>query len=199
MRRAFVLVLMLFSVPAFADDAPSTDRVWTIGGGSDVGIMFKNRYPGAVNMLASIGLAFLVDFDVSEQVRLGFGLGIPSTFAPSVSVPLSARFHPFGWRGTGVYLQAQMTPMLTYGTPCAWSHDCDVPFPDIDEGRLYRAVGVAGKVGAGIQINWKPVWAYVDAAIIGGPFKGLETADGYKMSDGIYAGAEMTVGVRFPL
>jgi len=144
-------------------------------------------------------LAFLVDFDVSDRLRLGFGVGIPSTIAPSLSIPLSARFYPFGWRSSGVYLQAQMTPLLTYGSPCAWSEDCDVPFPDIDEDRLYRAVGVAGKAGAGVQINWKPVWVYLDAAIMAGPFKGLETNDGYKMSDGIYAGAEMTLGVRFPL
>ncbi len=199
MRCVVLVVLMMFSIPAFAQDAPPADRVWTIGGGTDLGVMFKNRFPGTANMLASIGLAFLVDFDVSDHLRLGFGVGIPSKAGPSLSIPLSARFHPFGWRSSGVYLQAQMTPMLTYGTPCAWSSECDVPLPDIDEGRLYRAVGVAAKAGVGVQINWEPVWVYLDAAIMGGPFKGLETDDGYKVSDGIYAGAEMTLGLRFPL
>ncbi len=199
MRNAILIFLVLFSMPAFADENPPAEKVWTIGGGSDLGVLFKNRFPGTSNMLASIGLAFLVDVDVSEKLRLGFGLGITSTVGPSVSVPLSARFFPFGANDSGIYLQAQMTPMLAYGSPCAWSHECDVPYPEVDEGRLYRAVGVAAKGGAGIQINWKPVWVYLDAAVIGGPFIGLETKDGDKLTDGIYAGAEMTLGLRFPL
>lgn len=199
MRNAVLIFLVFFATPVFADEISSGEEIWTIGGGSDLGVMFKNRDAGTSNMLASIGLAFLVDVDVSERLRLGFGLGITSTIGPSISIPLSARFFPFGARRSGIYVQAQMTPMLAYGSPCAWSHECDVPFPDIDEGRLYRAVGVAGKAGAGIQINWRPVWVYLDAAIMGGPFIGLETKDGDKLTDGIYAGAEMTLGVRFPL
>ncbi|MEZ4459357.1 MAG: hypothetical protein R3E66_06440 [bacterium] len=196
MKWMTVLMLMLVATSATAQESEST---WTVGGNTDIGLMFKNRSPGVANMAGSLGLSILSDVDTSENVRLGFGAGIPSTIAPSLSLTANAKYYPFGWKSSGVYLQGQITPMYTYGTPCAWSETCDVPFPDRDAGRLYAVAGVVGKAGAGVQVNFAPVWVYLDTAMLGGLFKGIETDAGDQMSDGLYLGGEMTIGLRFPL
>lgn len=199
MRHIFLTAFLvaLGTTPAVAAEPEHT---WTLGGNSDIGMMFKGRpETQKINMIGAVGLYLLADVDVSDKWRLGVGIGAPTLAAPTVAVPMSARFHPWGWNQSGWYWQAQLTPMIALGTPCAWDDDCDVPFPNLEEGRLYRAAGAAGKLGGGVQINWQPVWLFMDASINAGLFKGLKTDDGFALDDGLYLGGEMTIGLRFPL
>lgn len=198
MKSFWTVLMVLMATPAVAQES---DRTWTLGGYSDLGIMVKPGDPDVerTDMVGSIGLGLLVDFDVSEHVRVGFGLGAPTIEAWTVSIPLSVRYHPWGWAQSGLYFQGQLTPQVTLGTPCAWRDGCEVPYPNIDDGRLYRAIGAAAKGGLGFQINWTSVWFFMDTAINSGYFVGLETSDGHALSDGLYFGGEMTLGLRFPL
>lgn len=199
MHHEFLLFILSLGLAPSAW-ATQPEKTWTLGGNSDIGMMFKGR-PDAdrTNMIGAVGLYVLADVDVSENWRLGFGLGAPTIEAATVAVPLSARYHPWGWQQSGWYWQAQLTPMIALGTPCAWDDSCELPFPNIDQGRLYRAAGAAAKLGGGVQINWQPVWLFMDASINAGLFKGLKTDDGFALDDGLYLGGEMTIGLKFPL
>jgi len=204
MHRLLLVLGFLFSSDiAFgqpAEPAESTSGIWTLGGFADGGFVAKRRstHP-ASNLVLNLGIGFLVDLDVSSKWRLGLGIGLPSAnIAPNFSVPLSARFFPFGATNSGVYLQGQLVPTFALGTPCAFGQGCDIPRPSVDANRLYRVVGVIGKTGVGFQINFQPVWIYTDIAVSTAVFKALRTNDGYKMEDGFYWGGEFTMGFRIP-
>ena len=195
------LLALIYAVPALADSKPtSSTSIWTLGGYTDLGIVAKNRVPGKANMLLNMGLGVVFDVDVSKRWRLGAGAGLAvpaETF--SLAVPLSARFFPFGAKESGVYFPLQLTPAYTIGTPCAFERECDIPFPNEDGNGLYRALAIYAKAGVGFQINFSAVWLFLDGSISSAAVYGIETKGGYKVSDGIYVGGEMALGVRVPL
>ncbi len=204
MKNLMVVCFAMFMALDVYAQAPEVEEtpqepVWTLGVLSDLGMVFKGREGNHTNAVINLGLALIADVDVSDKWRLGFGIGIPSgAAAPSLNIPLSARLMPFGARNSGIYLQGQIVPTYGHGTPCVFDDRCDIPFPNKDEGRHYSALGVIGKVGGGFQINFRPVWFFLDGAISTAYFKGLETDDGYAIDDGIYIGGEMALGLRFP-
>lgn len=194
-KLAPILFGLFVASPAFAE-------TWTVGGGSDLGIMLSSRSAEHNDMVATTSLVALMDYGVSSKTRLGFGIGIPMPAAASLSAPLSVRYFPFGWASSGIYVQAQVVPMWTLAAPCAFNGPmgptCPIPGPDIDEGRLYRVLGAAGKVGAGFHLVFGSVWISLDGAFSQGYFHGLET-DGYSVVSGIYTGAELGLAIRVEL
>jgi hypothetical protein len=199
----FFLIFALLSLPvrAYAEPHPEeSPTIWTLGGYTDLGIVAKNRIPGKANMLLNMGLGVAFDVDVSKRWRVGAGAGLAvpaETF--SLALPLSARFFPFGAKKSGVYIPLQLTPAYTIGTPCAFARECDIPYPNEDGNGLYRALALYAKAGVGFQINFSAVWLFLDGSISSAAVYGIETKAGYKVSDGIYFGGEMALGVRVPL
>jgi len=197
MRHSVLIFLMLLSMPAFASDTPPADaKVWTLVGSVNALALGRDR-----DAILALGAAFQAEVDVTENIRLGFGLGMPTAVgiqrdSLSLSVPLSARIHPSGWRDSGFYLLAQMTPMYAQGTLCVIAEHCqDLP----DDPASYQIYGLAVKGGLGAQINFKPAWIFFDLGYVAGPFKGIEASNGYQMSDGTYTGIEVALGVKIPL
>lgn len=199
----FIFIFALVALPTRAYAEPHQEEsptIWTLGGYTDLGIVAKNRIPGKANMLLNMGLGVAFDVDVSKRWRLGAGAGLAvpaETF--SLAVPLSARFFPFGAKESGIYFPLQLTPAYTIGTPCAFARECDIPFPNEDGNGLYRAFALYAKAGIGFQINFSTVWLFLDGSISSAAVYGIETKGGYKVSDGIYVGGEMALGVRVPL
>lgn len=203
MRVLVGVLVMLIGISVAAETPPDEEvqeTVWTLGGYWDLGLLARGENEQTA-VVGNVGVGMVADLDVSERVRLGFGVGIPSLAAAfNLHVPITLRFFPFGANESGIYGQLGIVPTYALGTPCWGRGPCETtPGPDADTGRLYHVLGVIAKAGFGGQINFSPVWIFLDASIGAGYFLGLETEDGYSMPDGLYIGGEMVLGFRIPL